>query len=142
MFRDFFERHSALDLITLSQSQSMEEFIGNLKGSVYYGPLYQMQQNGRVTLPACETALDMLYFRSMWKIKDKYLSKNEQKIIAQCFGTRMDMLNLHRFLLYRTVIRLLKNSYLSGHILNVPICMVAFPQPPPAELKNFHFGEI
>lgn len=36
----------------------------------------------------------MLYFRSMWKIKDKYLSKNEQKIIAQCFGTRMDMLNL------------------------------------------------
>ena len=94
MFRDFFERHSALDLITLSQSQSMEEFIGNLKGSAYYGPLYQMLQNGRVTLPACETALDMLYFRSMWKIKDKYLSKNEQKIIAQCFGTRMDMLNL------------------------------------------------
>ena len=39
MFRDFFERHSALDLITLSQSQSMEEFIGNLKGSVYYGPV-------------------------------------------------------------------------------------------------------
>ena len=39
MFRDFFERHSALDLITLSQSQSMEEFIGNLKGSVYYGCL-------------------------------------------------------------------------------------------------------
>ena len=94
MFRDFFERHSALDLITLSQSQNMEEFIGNLKGSAYYGPLYQMLQNGRVTLPACETALDMLYFRSMWKIKDKYLSKNEQKIIAQCFGTRMDVLNL------------------------------------------------
>ena len=80
MFRDFFGRHSALDLITLSQSQSMEEFIGNLKGSAYYGPLYQMLQNGRVTLPACETALDMLYFRSMWKIK--------------CFGARMDMLNL------------------------------------------------
>ena len=36
----------------------------------------------------------MLYFRSMWKTKDKYLSKNEQKIISQCFGTRMDMLNL------------------------------------------------
>ena len=72
----------------------MEEFIGNLKGSAYYGPLYQMLQNGRVTLPACETALDMLYFRSMWKIKDKYLSRNEQRIIAKCFGARMDMLNL------------------------------------------------
>ena len=53
-----------------------------------------MLQNGRVTLPACETALDMLYFRSMWKIKDKYLSRNEQRIIAKCFGARMDMLNL------------------------------------------------
>ena len=42
-------RHSAHDLITLSQSQSMEEFIGNLKGSAYYRPLYQMLQNGRVT---------------------------------------------------------------------------------------------
>ena len=94
MFRDFFEKHSALDLIALSQSRTMEEFIGNLKGSSYYGPLSLMLQNGKVTLPACETALDMLYFKGMWRIKDKYLPKNEQKIIAQCFGTRMDMLNL------------------------------------------------
>lgn len=94
MFRDFFEKHSALDLITLSQSRTMEEFIGNLKGSPYYSPLNQMLQNGKVTLPVCESALDMLYFRTMWKIKDKYLSKKEQKIVAQCFGTRMDMLNL------------------------------------------------
>ena len=101
MFRDFFERHSALDLITLSQSQSMEEFIGNLKGSAYYGPLYQMLQNGRVTLPACETALDMLYFRSMWKTKDKYLSKNEQKIISQCFGTRMDTVSYTHLDVYK-----------------------------------------
>ena len=83
----------------------MEEFIGNLKGSAYYGPLYQMLQNGRVTLPACETALDMLYFRSMWKTKDKYLSKNEQKIISQCFGTRMDMLNLQWILSGRLLCR-------------------------------------
>lgn len=94
MFRDFFERHSALDLITLSQSQTMEEFIGNLKGSPYYAPLFLMLQKGKVTLPACETALDMQYFRAVWRIKDKYLTKDEQTIISQCFGTRMDMLNL------------------------------------------------
>lgn len=94
MFREFFERHSALDLMTLSQSRTLEEFIGNLKGSPYYAPLDAMLLNGRVTLPACESALDMLYFRSMWKIKDKHLSKEEQKIVSQCFGARMDMLNL------------------------------------------------
>lgn len=94
MFHDFFERHSNIDLIVLSQSSTMEEFVGNLKGSPYFEPLNLMQQNGKISLPACETALDMLYFRTMWKIKDKYLSKEEQKILTQCFGTRMDMLNL------------------------------------------------
>ena len=94
MFKDFFERHSSIDLILLSQSGSMAEFVGNLKGSPYYGPLNLMLENGKASLPACETALDMLYFRTMWKIKDKYLSKEERRILSQCFGTRMDMLNL------------------------------------------------
>lgn len=94
LFEDFFKRHSSLDLIALSQSKSMEEFISSLKGSPYYGSLNAMLQKGKVTLPACETALDMLYFRAMWKIKNKYLPKKEQKIMTQCFGARMDMLNL------------------------------------------------
>ena len=94
MFRDFFERHSDLDLMALSRSSSTEEFIGNLKGSMYYEPLNHILQEGQVNLPACENALDMMYFRFIWKIKDKYLSKPEQKIMTQCFGTRMDMLNL------------------------------------------------
>lgn len=94
IFRDFFERHSSIDLIVLSQSGSMAEFVGNLKGSPYFEPLNQMLQEGKASLPACETALDMLYFRTIWKIKDKYLSKEERRILAQCFGTRMDMLNL------------------------------------------------
>lgn len=94
LFEKFFRRHSSLDLIALSQSKSMEEFIGSLKGSPYYGSLNAMLRDGKVTLPACETALDMLYFRAMWKIKDKYLPKKEQKIMTQCFGVRMDMLNL------------------------------------------------
>ncbi|MCC8025039.1 MAG: V-type ATPase subunit [Clostridium sp.] len=94
LFEAFFKRHSSLDLIALSHSRTMEEFIGSLKGSPYYGSLSAMLQKGRVTLPACETALDMLYFKAMWKIKDKYLPKKEQKILTQCFGTRLDMLNL------------------------------------------------
>lgn len=94
MFREFFERHSSLDLISLSESRNMDEFIANLNGSPYFGPLSLLQQKGHVSLPECENTLDMVYFRSIWRIKKKYLKKSEQKIIAQCFGTRMDMLNL------------------------------------------------
>ena len=79
---------------SLAHPFGLDEFGRDMLLRMLWAVRYQMQQNGRVTLPACETALDMLYFRSMWKTKDKYLSKNEQKIISQCFGTRMDMLNL------------------------------------------------
>ena len=67
--------------------------IRGLKGSAYYEPLEKLLEQGKATLPACETAMDMLYFKTIWKIKDKYLSKAEAKMLAQCFGTKMDMLN-------------------------------------------------
>ncbi|MBS6955221.1 MAG: V-type ATPase subunit [Enterocloster asparagiformis] len=94
MFREFFERHSSLDLIQLSESQNMEQFVANLNGSAYYGPLSQLVQRGSLSLPECENTLDMIYFRNIWRIKKKYLKKSEQEIIGKCFGTRMDMLNL------------------------------------------------
>ena len=36
MFREFFDKHSSLDLIQLSESQNMEQFVANLNGSPYY----------------------------------------------------------------------------------------------------------
>ena len=36
VFQDFFEKHSKLDLIRLSSSGSVQEFISNLDGSIYY----------------------------------------------------------------------------------------------------------
>ncbi len=77
----------------LSQCRSIEDVIRGLKGSAYYEPLEKLLEQGKATLPACETAMDMLYFKTIWKIKDKYLSKAEAKMLAQCFGTKMDMLN-------------------------------------------------
>lgn len=94
IFREFFERHSSLDLITISQSQTTDQFIASLAGSPYHIALSHLQQKGQVTPPECENTLDMVYFRNIWRIKNKYLDKDEQKIIVQCFGTRMDMLNL------------------------------------------------
>lgn len=94
LFKDFFERHASIDLIRLSESGGIGEFISNLKGSPYYGPLASLWEQGTATMPACESALDMLYFKAIWRVKDKYLSKKEEAIIVQCFGTRMDMLNI------------------------------------------------
>lgn len=93
-FEAFFKRHSSVDLVRLSQCSSIDEVIGGLKDTIYYGPLESLRQKGRASLPACETAVDMLYFKNIWKTKEKYLSGQEKKDLTQCFGTRMDMLNL------------------------------------------------
>jgi len=92
-FKDFFDKHSDMDLVQLSQCRSIEDVIHGLKGSVYYEPLQKLLDQGKATLPACETAVDMLYFKTIWKIKDKYLSSAEAKMLSRCFGTKMDMLN-------------------------------------------------
>lgn len=93
-FKEFFDRHSSVDLAQLSQCRSIDEVISGLKGTIYYSPLESLRQKGQAVLPACETAVDMLYFKTVWKIKEKYLSGQEKKDLPQCFGTRMDMLNL------------------------------------------------
>ena len=93
-FKEFFDRHSSVDLAQLSQCRSIDEVISGLKCTIYYSPLESLRQKGQAVLPACETAVDMLYFKTVWKIKEKYLSGQEKKDLPQCFGTRMDMLNL------------------------------------------------
>ena len=54
----------------------------------------ELSRKGELNPTDCETVLDMTYFKEAWRIKKRYLKKEEQQIITQCFGTRMDMLNI------------------------------------------------
>ena len=71
VFREFFDRHSRVCLENLEGCKSIGQFIENMKESPYYGVLAALQDKGRALLPACENAMDMLYFKSMWRAKDK-----------------------------------------------------------------------
>ncbi len=93
-FGPFFRKHSNLDLDQLRQCTRTDQWIEHLKGSPYYAPLAAMAQKGTLSPTDCETVMDMTYFCNAWRIKKRYLKKDEQKIITQCFGTRMDTLNL------------------------------------------------
>ena len=93
-FKDFFEKHSAIDLVALSQSKSLEEFINGLKGSIYYDLLSRLAENGKTSCFDYELQLDLFYFKSLWKTKAKLLSKKEQKILDECFGCKIDLLNI------------------------------------------------
>ena len=94
MFRQFFDRHSDLDITTLASSSSIEDFITNLKGTEYYKPLHHLQEIESPTLFDYETALDLYYFRTLWKIKDKLFRKEDLEHLTRIFGNKFDLLNL------------------------------------------------
>lgn len=94
LFQDFFDKHSKLDLMKLSGSENLAEFIANLDGSPYYDLLAHLSDTSEPTLFDYEMHLDLMYFRTIWKNKGKHLSGDEIKILSQCFGAKLDMLNL------------------------------------------------
>ncbi|MFR4439260.1 MAG: V0D/AC39 family V-type ATPase subunit [Hungatella sp.] len=95
VFQKFFDRHSKLDLIRLSTAENLDDFVANLHGSPYYEPLLKLsEESSDVSLFDYEMHLDLMYFKVMWKIKDKLLSKKEREILTQCFGSKLDMLNI------------------------------------------------
>lgn len=100
-FQQFFDCHSSVDLVKLAEAKSLEELIAGLEGSSYYGPLTSFQEEREQTLFDYEFRLDLFYFQTMWKTKDKVLTREEQKVIGQCFGSRLDLLNIQW--IYRSI---------------------------------------
>lgn len=93
-FQEFFDQHSKLDLMRLTASQTMEELILNMEGSPYYDLLTHLNDTATPTLFDYEIHLDLLYFDTVWKVKGRYLSKSEQKILLNCYGSTLDLLNI------------------------------------------------
>lgn len=93
-FGDFFQKHSKLNLSELTASGTIEEFLSSLQGTDYYRPLNAVRVSAHCTLFDYETALDLFYFGSIWKLKDKILKKNDLKEITAAYGHKFDLLNL------------------------------------------------
>ena len=94
MFQEFFDRHSNIDLPALAQSENLEDFLSRLKGSPYYEFLSELASKETCTMFDLEMNLDLFYFRTQWKVKNKMLSREERHALEQCFGCRLDLLNI------------------------------------------------
>ena len=106
MFQGFFEKHSELDLETLCRAKNFSEFTEALEGTVYGKLLSQMQEKGQTGLFDCELKLDLFYFQLLWKLRNKLLSNTERKILDDCFGSRLDLLNIQWICRARSFYRL------------------------------------
>lgn len=94
LIEDFLKRHSKMDLVRMTSCSSLAELADCLEGSPYYPLFVQWREGETQSLFDYEMQLDMLYFKTMWKLKDKFGSKEERQILTQCFGSKLDMLNI------------------------------------------------
>ena len=94
VFEPFFNKHSRLDIHKLTASGSIEEFVANLKGTPYYQILQSLANLEKPTLFDYEMALDLYYFSTIWRTKDKILSKKDLEEITAAYGNKFDLLNL------------------------------------------------
>lgn len=94
LFKDFFDRHSKLDIEKLAASSTVEEFISNLQGSEYYAPLMKLGGDYTPSIFDYGMALDQYYFANIWSVKEKLFKKRDLEEITRAYGNKFDMLNL------------------------------------------------
>lgn len=94
LFKEFFDRHSKLDIEKLTSASSVEELINSLEGSEYYAPMKKLGSDFHPTLFDYGMALDQYYFANIWSVKDKLFKKRDLKEITMAYGNKFDMLNL------------------------------------------------
>ena len=94
LFKDFFNRHSKLDIEKLAGSSTVEEFINNLQGSEYYAPLKKLGGDYMPGIFDYGMSLDQYYFANIWSVKEKLFKKRDLEEITKAYGNKFDMLNL------------------------------------------------
>lgn len=93
-FKEFFLEHSSLNLEKLIASRSMDELISNLKGTRYYPLFRTLQASNHYTLFDYGMQLDIFYYKTIWKRKNKILKGDELKSLTDCIGKQIDLLNI------------------------------------------------
>lgn len=89
-----FTEQSDVDLDAMSRCRSLEDFFETIGHSEYYPLLISLKDAPGTSLFDYELALDIHFFRYLWKLKDKVLKKTELKEITRIYGTQMDLLNI------------------------------------------------
>lgn len=94
-YGEYLKKYGRIDILQLAESRSMAEYIENLNGTPYYSILKRLYESGHAKMVDYETAIEMRYFTSMWRRKDKELSKISAAIVAKTFGSRIDTMNMN-----------------------------------------------
>lgn len=89
-----FMKQASMDLHALARCRSLDEFFETIRGTDYYALLGSLKGKSGINLFDYELALDIYFFRYLWKLKDKELKSSELKEITKIYGAQIDLLNI------------------------------------------------
>ncbi|MBO5069885.1 MAG: V-type ATPase subunit [Roseburia sp.] len=90
----FFDRHSCYDTAALTRATNMAELIAALSGTRYEKLMGRLQENPQLSGADYEMQLDIYYYRTVWKMKDKLTNRRTKQIFTRVLGTEIDWLNI------------------------------------------------
>lgn len=88
------DNHYKVDVDKILKSNNLDEFIENLKGTIYYDALkpYKNEDDDKIIFHM-EMNLDRLYFRTL-KMTSEDLGNVDRKIFENILGENVDLLNI------------------------------------------------
>lgn len=93
-FEKYFKRGLDVEIVALTKCKTIDELVTVLEGSAYYSVLSKLSGIEIPTLFDYEMALDIYYFKRIWKQSLKLLKQDDQRVIVQSVGRQIDLLNL------------------------------------------------
>ncbi len=92
--KDFFKKHTGIDLNQLSTAVSIDDFIEKTRSSELYQTLLNISNLSSPGLAEYEMALDSYYFTQFWKRCKKLLHNEDYTAITDIYGHKIDLLNI------------------------------------------------
>ena len=93
-FEGFFQKHSKLDLTSMTASRTVEEFVESMRGTDYYQTFSNLAAMESPTLFDYEMTLDLYYFKEIWQTKGKLYKGADLAELTKAYGNKFDLLNL------------------------------------------------
>ena len=94
IYKPYFEKFSDIDLTKLQDVTTVDNYIDVLRNTKYFILLNHVANLENHTLFDFELSLDLLYFKSMWHEKNKYLKGDDLAIMEESYGCMADLLNI------------------------------------------------
>ena len=91
---EFMNKYSKVPFSRLNEAETIAEKVRLLEGTIYYEPLKMTMDAGKSGIFDLELALDLFYFKYIWKKRRVSFSHEELKSFTDTVGSKVDMLNL------------------------------------------------